>query len=73
MSKLVVTIGLEELQSMLEEACNLGMGSSEVWGDYTASGIAYTIIAQRKILSKTMIGEESPTLPMQIGIPDYEQ
>jgi hypothetical protein len=57
-SKLKVTLELEELQKMLEEAARLGSESAETWTDYTETGIAFTIVSDYKVLSHTFIEEE---------------
>lgn len=57
-SKIKVTLELEELQKMLEEAARLGSDSTDTWTDYTETGIAFTIVNDYKILSRTFIEEE---------------
>lgn len=77
-SKLKVTLEIEELQKMLEEAARLGSDSSDTWTDYTETGIAFTIVSDYKVLSRTFIEEEklqiTPVIdsqPMDKRLPAY--
>ncbi len=60
MSKLMITLELEALQKLLEEAAENGSSAADTWTDYSAPGIAYTLVSENKLLSQTFMKEEEP-------------